>query len=68
MTRDDDDWVNGVITLTIPLEGVTPDSPASEKAGALELLHDDFWAALGPQWHDAVSSARWEDATGDESL
>jgi hypothetical protein len=62
-----DRWVNAVITITVPLEGVSVDSErfAKQKAAGdlLERVVDALPADL--EW---VGSCHWEDASDDPEV
>ena len=58
-------WVNAVLTVTIPLDDISPDESREAKEGALTLAMEDLIDALGSRWGDAVFSATCEDVRDD---
>ncbi len=61
--RRSEAWVNAVIVLTIPLDGVSVDDGAYAKSDAVARVASRVHESLPDDLQSCVSTGRWEDAS-----
>jgi len=61
VTAEDEPWVNAIIEITVPLDGVSVDDERGVKLDAVGELHAELADVLPDSFAQCVSSSHWED-------
>lgn len=61
VTAEDEPWVNAIIEITVPLDGVSVDDERGVKQDAVGELHAELADVLPDSFAQCVSASHWED-------